>query len=787
LAARFRVITAHEGLMAVAEDDPRRRAMEAAGKAADRPRFHPPIPLVEAKLAPPAPRAGIIERVRLIRLLTAEPAASIVSIVAPPGYGKTLLLADWAAREPRPVAWLTLDDHDNDPAIFLSYLAAAFDRIEPIDGSIMSAIVAPRRRALSTAVPRLAFELHRWGRPALIVLDDVHRLVDRTCLEALAELLDHLPPGLRVALAARTEPGLPLGRIRAHGDLLEIGTSLLALDEAETDALTAAIGHKLTTGEVRELADRTEGWAAGVYLAVLARDHEDQGDAPMGDLSGRERYIAEYFRSELLPTLQGDDGMFLTRTAILERVEPQVAEEVTGLPGASERLRSLARANLFIEPTGGTQESYRYHHLLRDFLGAELERREPGTTNGLHRRASAWYAANGPIDLAIRHANAGGDVDGAARLITAATLPMYYSGRTATLDRWLEGFDEAVFERQPALAAMAAWVHILNGRADEADQMADIAERSTFVGRSDDGAASFASSRSMLRAIMGRRGPEDALANAAFAVSQEEPGSRWRGVALFLLGSAHMQRGDVGAADAAFRDSAAAAPAVGGASPIAVAKRSSIAIGRGDWRAAEAFARESRKILIDAHLDELVSAIVVYAVGARVAFHRGDVADGRQDLVRAQLVRPLASHAAPWYSVDALLELARAYLAASDVAGARSVLREAEEIVHRRPALGALVTELAEIRRQLGDAASTLAGSSSLTAAELRLLPILPTYLSFQEIADGLSVSRNTVKTQALSIYGKLQASSRGEAVERAVELGLLEPYPAAEAMRRTR
>jgi LuxR family maltose regulon positive regulatory protein len=564
--------------MAVAEDEPRRRATDAAGGVGGtnaRPRFRPPIPLVEAKLLPPAPRAGIIERTRLIGLLNAEPAASIVSIVAPPGYGKTLLLADWAARERRPVAWLTLDDHDNDPAIFLSYLAAAFDRIDPIDGSVQSAIVAPRRRILSTAVPRLAFELHRWGRPALIVLDDVHRLVDRTCLEALAELLDHLPPGLRVALAARTEPGLPFGRIRAHGDLLEIGTSLLALDEAETDALTAAIGHKLTTGEVRELADRTEGWAAGVYLAVLARDHGDQGDAPMGDLSGRERYIAEYFRSELLPTLQGDDGMFLTRTAILERVEPQVAEEVTGLPGASERLRSLARANLFIEPTGGTQESYRYHHLLRDFLGAELERREPGTTNGLHRRASAWYAANGPIDLAIRHANAGGDVDGAARLITAATLPMYYSGRTATLDRWLEGFDEAVFERQPALAAMAAWVHILNGRADEADQMADIAERSTFVGRSDDGAASFASSRSMVRAIMGRRGPEDALANAAFAVSKEEPGSRWRGVALFLLGSAHLQRGDVGAADGAFRDSAAAAPAVGGASPIAAAKRSS--------------------------------------------------------------------------------------------------------------------------------------------------------------------------------------------------------------------
>jgi LuxR family maltose regulon positive regulatory protein len=507
----------------------------------------------------------------------------------------------------------------------------------------------------------------------------------------------------------------------------------------------------------------------------------------MGDLSGRERYIAEYFRSELRTTLRGDDGTFLTRTAILDAVEPEVAEEVSGLPGASERLRSLARANLFIEFGGAAQETYRYHHLLRDFLAAELERREPGVAPGLHRLASAWYAANGPVDLAIRHATAGGDVDAAARLVTAATLPTYYGGRTATIDRWIHAFDETVFERHPPLAVMAGWIDILMGRPDAADRMADIVERSTYIGHSDNGAASFESSRAILRAAMARRGPEDAYENATFAASCEAPGSLWRGVALLFLGSAHLMRGDVDAADAAFRESAAAGSEGGGTSPIAVAKRSSVAIVRGDWKAAEAFARESRDILTSAHMDELVSAIIVHAVGARVAFHRGDVARGREELVRAQLVRPLASRAAPWYSVDALLELARAYLAASDVAGARSVVREAEEIVHQRPALGVLVTELAEIRRRLGDAASTLAGSSALTAAELRLLPILPTYLSFQEIADGLSLSRNTVKTQALSIYGKLQASSRGEAVERAVELGLLEPYPAAEAIRRGR
>ena len=213
--------------------------------------------------------------------------------------------------------------------------------------------------------------------------------------------------------------------------------------------------------------------------------------------------------------------------------------------------------------------------------------------------------------------------------------------------------------------------------------------------------------------------------------------------------------------------------------------RAQIAMARGDWAAAEAFSHESRIRLAAAHFEEIVPTLLVHAIDARVAIHRGDAAGARGDLVRAQVLRPLASHAAPWFAVNTLLEIARAYLALSDAAGAQVALREAEAIVRRRPALGVLTTDLVAMRRRLADAAATLIGSSSLTVAELRLLPLLPTYLSFQEIADRLYVSRNTVKTQAMSIYGKLQASSRGEAVERAVELGLLQPYPGLHPVRR--
>jgi LuxR family maltose regulon positive regulatory protein len=246
---------------------------------------------------------------------------------------------------------------------------------------------------------------------------------------------------------------------------------------------------------------------------------------------------------------------------------------------------------------------------------------------------------------------------------------------------------------------------------------------------------------------------------------------------------ARLMLGDVDGADESLAASAAAAKTA--ASAVALAKRASIAIARGDWNAAEQHARESRDIVTAAHHEEIAVSLAIHAVGARIAIHRGELALAREELVRAQVVRSMASHGMPAFSVDALLELARAYLAMSDSAGAQVVLREAEQIVRRRPALGTLTEDLLELRRRLGDAAATLAGSSTLTTAEMRLLSFLPTYLSFQDIADRLFISRNTVKTHAMSIYGKLQASSRGEAVERAVELGLLEPFPGFEPVHR--
>lgn len=737
-------------------------------------------PLVRAKLEPPAPHPGTVRRGSLLDVLGSPAGPRVVSLIAPPGYGKTTLLAQWAAEERRPMAWLTVDEQDNDPALLVTYLAAAFDRIRPVHAGGTAGLAKSTHRVLSAFVPRLASELHRWDHAALLVLDDAHRLVDQGALDALAALVDHLPAAFRVAVAGRSEPGLPFARYRAQRDLLEIGPAMLAMDEAETAAMTTAAGHELSAAAVRTLTQRTEGWPAGIYLATLAGGSGDQ-PARLASVSGSDRYIAGYLRSELVLALSEDDVRFLTRTSILERVDAGVAEAVSGLPGAMERLTLLARDNLLIGVVGTSSSTYRYHNLLRDYLAAELERREPGISPELHRRAATWFADAREFNLGVGHAMAGGDTELAARLALTGALATFHWGRSSTVDRWLSDFNTRTFERLPPLAVLAGWIHALFGRPEAAVWMADIADRSTFEGRSPDGSASFESQRAMLRAAMARRGPHDALANATTAVAQEPPDGPWRSHALFLLGGARRLTGRFDEADEALAE-AVERSAPTGASPMTpLAERASLAISRGDWASAERFSALAGVEMERWGEREIAVAVLVHAVAARVAIHRGDVVGGKAELVRGQLIRPLATYALPWFSVRALLELGRAYLAISDVAGAQLALREAEAIVRRRPALGLLTDEVLEFRRRLSTATTVIGGASTLTAAELRVLPLLPTYLSFQEIADRLMISRNTVKTHAMSIYGKLWASSRGEAVERAVELGLLEPYPGLE------
>jgi LuxR family maltose regulon positive regulatory protein len=730
--------------------------------------------LLEAKLLIPRSHRGTVRRTRLLRQLRSARNRPVVAILAPPGYGKTSLLAQWASQDPRSVAWLTADGGDNDPVVLLTYLAAAIDRLVPLDPDIFDAIASPAvsNRAV---VGRLLAALSGPTQPIRVAIDDVHRITDRACLDALAELITYLPEASQVAIAGRDPVALPFARWRAEGSVLEIGPGDLAMDEPEAAGLGRQLGLALSAEATTQLTRQTEGWPALLALATLGT-RRSPGPDPRID-AGRDRLIADYLRSELLEGRSRAEIAFLTRTSIPERLSGPLCDVILDRRGSAGILAGLARSTLLVDEYGG---SYRYHTLLRDFLRGELEAREPERVAGLHQRAAAWYEANGALDLAVDHACASADLDLAAALMGRGMLRYHWSGRRATVRAWLGRIGDNALEERPWLAVLAAWEELADGDVASTVHLADIAERGTFAGLPPDGTASFESGRAMLRATMVRRGADDALANAARAVELEAAGSPWRDFALWNLAVARLMTGDEDGADAALADGIAAARSARniGLCYCLLGHRALLAVDRQDWTAAGAFAEESDEIAVAANLDGYLSGAPARAGHARIAVQRGDIASARRDLAQAISLRPLMTAAAPAVSVLSLLGFARAHLAVGDPAGARTLLAQAGHVIRLRPALGVLPGEVAALTAAIASLPPAFAGgASTLTAAELRVLGLLPFYLSFKEIGQRLGIKATTVKTHALAIYGKLGASSRSEAVELAVEAGLLERF----------
>jgi LuxR family maltose regulon positive regulatory protein len=710
----------------------------------------------------------------VLRRLRASGDRRLVSLVAPPGYGKTSVLVQWASRDPRPVAWLTADGGDNDPVVLLTYLAAALNPHVPLEVGIFDAIASPAVPARAV-VGRLLAAVSRLGSTVLVVIDDAHRITDQACLDALAELITYLPGRSQVVLAGREPADLPLARWRADGSMLEIGPADLVMDEAEATRLASRLGLALSAEAAARLTRATEGWPA--LLALAAMELHRSGGNP-GAVAGSDLQIADYLRSEVLRGRPEDEVAFLTRTSILERISQPLCDVMADEPGGGEFLGALARSPLLVDEYGGW---YRYHTLLRDFLQRELAAREPAAVAGLHRRAATWYAENDALDLAVEHAHAAGDLDLAAETVGRALLRWHWSGRRATIQGWLRPFSDDALAERPWLAVLATWEEVGSGNLARLEHFADIAERSSFDGRPPDGTASFESGRAMLRAAMGRTSTADMLANATRAVELESGDSPWRDFALWILALSRLAGGDDDGADTALDEAVAAArPVRNGLTYCILGHRALVAVDRHHWAAAAAYADEARGIGVAQQVEGYVAAVPALVAEIRLAIHRGEVAAAREQLARAVNLRPVMGADAPTVAIPSLLGLARAHLAVGDPAGARALLAQAGRILRVRPDLGVLPAEVAALREMLAASPPAIAGgASSLTAAELRVLQLMPYYLSFKEIGQRLGTKATTVKTHALSIYGKLGASTRGEAVDLAVEAGLLERFDA--------
>ena len=716
----------------------------------------------------------MVPRTDLVARLEAAWSWPVIEVRAGPGWGKTTVLAQWARVSSRPFAWVNVDEGDNDPIVLLTYVATAVSRVSMIDAAVFEALASPGVSVEATIVPRLGAALAAPPGPLVLVLDDLHALEDRSCLDAVAALAGFVRDGAQLAVSGRGAPEFPLGSRQSPRAALELGPDDLRMDAREARQLLGGAGVGIAAELADGLLEQTEGWPAGLSLGAMSIRAEPDMAQAAGRFSGASRVVADYLWPELLAHLSAEELRFLTHTAVLDRMSGALCDEVLGTRGSSALLETLVGSNLFIIPLDEEGRWYRYHHLFQELLRAELERSEPELAASLYARASAWCEANAQPEAAIGYAQAAGDVGRAALLIERWALPTYRSGRVATVERWLDWLEErGALERHTAVAALGALLAALFGHTARAARLAELAERSGIDGVSDPAPDT---RLLVLRALHCPAGVASMRADAELAVGTAEPSSPWRGTALLVLALSRWLDGRISESDDLLAD--AVERGVEWQAPdttiVALGERAAIAIGRGAWVEAEEFTNRALGLIDLWHAGEHPCNALVCALAARIALHRGRAQRADELLAWAQRLRPQLTSALPHLAVQTRAELARAYMAVPDAAGARTMLREVDALLRRRPDLGALNAQVEEVRAALATLRADIAAASTLSAAELRLIPSLATPLSFREIGERRNLSRHTVKSHTVAIYRKLGVSSRSDAVARARELGLL-------------
>lgn len=724
----------------------------------------------DPKFEPPRTRPGTVSRRRLIeRARTSH--APLVSIVAPAGYGKSTLLREWAGLDDRVLVWLSLDRFDDDPSALVNVLARAFDRAMPGEDRLAAVAALPMSgpAVLGRAAPMLASAIELVESPFVLVLDDLHDAGSPDCQDVLEVALARIPAGSQVVVASRQVPEF-LSRLRLDGDLVEIGADQLRLDAGDARRVFEMLDAAAGDDDLARLVAHTEGWPTGIALAALvARD----GGAV--DIDGDDRYVADYLYRACYRALDDDDQAFLRRTAVLEHLSAGCCDSVLERSDSRNRLRELERRGLFLVPIDRRRGEYRYHQLFREFLLAEFDRAEPGGREALHRRAADWCGRHGEIGLAIEHLLAAGDREVSVRLVAERALGAYQAGELAAVARWMQELGPDAIAEYPPLVVLAGLRAILDGHAAEADGWARMFDRIEYDGPAELGLPGYDSARAMVRVIMWREGLASATADAEFGLASESPSSLWRDQALHLVGWTRLLGGDVDGAVEAFEQSSRQAELFGNADSIVLseAELAIIAFERGDVAAAERHVERGTAAITAHNMDGYATTTLLLAIGAHVAVRKNDLVTADRLITGAMRDRGQCTHVMPVFAVKVRLELARTFVALGKGSNAAHLLQEIDDLLRLRPDLGTLVDDVEALRSAL-EQSRELLGSSPLTPAELRLLPYLQTHLTIGEIGERLFVSRNTVSSQVGSIYRKLQVTTRGAAVERAGELGLL-------------
>jgi LuxR family maltose regulon positive regulatory protein len=611
----------------------------------------------------------------------------------------------------------------------------------------------------------------------LLTLDNYQVITRPDCHEQLAYFLAHLPPRVCLALATRADPPLPLARMRATGDIVELRTGDLRFTRHEVATLVRRFGgHPITEDDLDHLVGRTEGWPAMVHLAVRLLADQPDPAAFLQRFGGDNRYVVDYLQEEVLRQLPGDVQRFLARTSILPRFTARLCDAVAGTTNAASLLTGLERSNLFLVPLDSVRAWYRYHYLFGQALQEQLVRNEPDVEATLHREASAWYERGGYTGDAIAHALAAGDAERAVGLLARHWAHQVYQGELATVRGWLRILGEHRISANPLAAICAAWVAALSGDRLGGHRWLAAAERLGHQGPLPDGMHSVRGAVALYQGTFGFGGASEMLAAAHVAVELHgDPCSVWYVQARVALGYSRYLSGDL---RAAVQPLAQAMEAAVTFPVLHVLALSTLSLVTGELgRAAQAadLAAAARELVAASDLTDSGAVSSAQVASAAALAQQGHLLRARHELEQALRMRRTIIGLSPWPTLTALTLLARVMLTLGDRAGVRALFDETTDLLAMLPAgTDQVRAGLAEIERRLSGPPPPPAGPPRLTDREQAVLRRLPSSLSLREVAAQLFVTVNTVKSHTRLIYRKLGVSSRAEAVQRARELGLL-------------
>ena len=763
--------------------------------------------VLATKLYIPPTRPQLVPRPRLIEQLNEglQHTPGVTLISAPAGFGKTTLVSSWLyerwvdAQEGKPrkqVAWLSLDEGDNDPARFLSYLIAALQTIAPEIGMEMSGILqSPQPPPTEVVLTTLLNEMTTIPDRFVLVLDDYHVIESKPVDQALTFLIDHLPPQMHLVIATREDPDLPLARLRARGYLTELRAADLRFTLAEAaEFLNRVMGLTLSADDIAALESRTEGWIAGLQLAAISMQGQRDAAGFIQSFTGSHRFVLDYLVEEVLAQQPEQIQMFLLRTSILNRMCGSLCDAVlTAPPGyGQETLEYLERANLFIVPLDNERRWYRYHHLFAELLRQRLQQSVHASAqtgnadslmNELHIRASQWCEDNGLEMEAFQHAAAANDIDRAQRLMDGKTIPLHFSGGVAPLLEWLDSLPKKVKDSRPSLWWRHAALLLINGQTigvGEKLQAAEVSLAAVLGGAEPDN-----KTRNLIGQIaaatatlaLTRYDVETMLVQSRRALEYLSSENMFtRATANWTLGYAYTLQGDRAAARQAFTESISLSQAYGAIFSAILATIGLGLIQELDNQLHQA--AETYRYVLQLAGDHPQQIINEAHLGlARALYEWNDLeAAERHTQQSIQLARQYESVIDR--AIIAEVFLARLKLAQGDVAAADSILAQADQsvrqhnFIHRMPEV-ASVQVLTLLRQGNLEEAARLAQTHVLPLSQARVhlaqddpsaaLAILAAYRQYVEARNWQDERLKTMILQAVALHAQ---GEKGEAMQ---------------------